>query len=408
MSHLKDFRKAGHPPTLLSAFLYFDVSFMIWVLLGPLGTYISESLKLGPAEKGLLTAIPLLGGSLFRLVLGPLADRFGGRRVGLGGMLLTLLPLALGWLWADSLPRLWLVGILLGVAGASFAVALPMASRWYPPEHQGLAMGIAGAGNSGTLLATLFAPRIAEQVGWHGVMGLAMIPLALVFVLFLALAKDSPTHVAPQKLSDYVRALGSADALWFCLLYSVTFGGFVGLASFLSIFFRDQYGLTKVQSGDLTTLCVLSGSFLRPVGGYLADRLGGIRMLQILFGAVCVLALAVGTLPPVGVVTAFFFLLMAVLGMGNGSVFQLVPQRFPREIGVITGLVGAAGGVGGFFLPTLLGQVKASTGSFTGGFILFALAGLLSLAVVSFKRRSWRFSMPGARLEAVPAGGGAE
>lgn len=407
MSHLRDFGRAGHPPTLLSAFLYFDVSFMIWVLLGPLGTYISESLKLGPAEKGLLTAIPLLGGSFFRMVLGPLADRFGGRRIGLGGMLLTLLPLALGWLWADSLPRLWLVGLLLGVAGASFAVALPMASRWYPPEHQGLAMGIAGAGNSGTLLATLFAPRLAEHLGWHAVMGLAMVPLTLVFLLFLLLAKDSPGHAAPKGLADYARALGSQDAIWLCLLYSVTFGGFVGLASFLSIFFRDQYGLTKVQAGDLTTLCVLSGSFLRPVGGYLADRLGGIRMLQIVFGAVLVLALAVGTLPPIALVTALFFLLMAVLGMGNGSVFQLVPQRFPRQIGVITGLVGAAGGVGGFFLPTLLGNVKAATGSFTGGFALFALAALVSLGVVSFKRRSWSFSLP-ARLETAPATGGAE
>lgn len=408
MSHLKDFARSGHPPTLLSSFLYFDVSFMIWVLLGPLGTYISEELKLGPAEKGLLTAVPLLGGSLFRMVLGPLADRFGGRRVGLAGMALTLLPLLLGAFWADSLPRLWLVGLLLGIAGASFAVALPMASRWYPPEHQGLAMGIAGAGNSGTLLATLFAPRLAEVIGWRGVMGAAAIPLLIVMGLFLFLAQDSPAHVAPKGLKDYARALGSADALWFCLLYSVTFGGFVGLASFLSIFFRDQYGLTKVQAGDLTTLCVLSGSFLRPVGGYLADRLGGIRMLQGLFGGVILLALLVAQLPPLALVTALFFLLMALLGMGNGSVFQLVPQRFPREIGVITGLVGAAGGVGGFFLPTLMGGIKGSSGSFAGGFFLFAGAALLSLALVSLKARTWSFSLVPPVAEPIGATGGAE
>jgi MFS transporter, NNP family, nitrate/nitrite transporter len=407
VSHLKEFARSGNPPTLLSAFLYFDISFMIWVLLGPLGNYVSEELHLSPAEKGLLTAVPLLGGSLFRLVLGPLADRFGGRKVGIAGMLLTMVPLALGWLWADTLPQLWLVGLLLGVSGASFAVALPMASRWYPPEHQGLAMGIAGAGNSGTLLATLFAPRLAESLGWRGVMGAALIPLALVLILFILLAKDSPAHVPVKGAADYFRTLRSPDAVWFCVLYCVTFGGFVGLASFLSIFFRDQYGLTKVQAGDLTTLCVLSGSFLRPVGGYLADRVGGIRMLQILFAGVMVLAIGVAQLPPVTAVTVLFFVLMALLGMGNGSVFQLVPQRFPREIGIITGLVGAAGGVGGFFLPTLMGSLKGSTGSFTAGFLLMAAAGLVCLGVVSWKSRDWTLTLLPSR-EAIPATSGAE
>ena len=395
MSHLKDFARSGHPPTLLSSFLYFDVSFMVWVLMGPLGTYIAEDLHLAPAQKGLLTAIPLLGGSFFRLILGPLADRFGGRKVGLAGMVLTLIPLVLGWLWASSLPQLFLVGLLLGVAGASFAVALPLASRWYPPEHQGLAMGIAGAGNSGTLLATLFAPRIAERIGWHGVFGLAMIPITVIALMFLFLAKDSPTHVAPKSAADYFRVLKQPDAIWFCVLYSMTFGGFVGLASFLSILFHDQYGVSKVHSADLTTLCVFSGSFLRPVGGYLADRLGGIRMLQLLFGGVLVLALAVAQLPGVALVTVLFFVLMALLGMGNGSVFQLVPQRFPKEIGIITGLVGAAGGVGGFFLPSLMGVVKGSTGSFGSGFVLLGGYAVLCLLVVSLKGRSWSWASLG-------------
>jgi NNP family nitrate/nitrite transporter-like MFS transporter len=401
LSHLRDFSRSGHPPTLLSAFLYFDVSFMIWVLLGPLGTYVSEDLHLSAAQKGLLTAIPLLGGSIFRLVLGPLADRFGGRKVGLAAMGTTLLPLLLGWLWADRLPAVMLVGLLLGVAGASFAVALPMASRWYPPEHQGLAMGIAGAGNSGTLFATLFAPRLAERFGWHGVFGLAMIPLAVIALAFFLMAKDSPSHPAPKSARDYLEALRQPDALWFCILYSLTFGGFVGLASFLAIFFHDQYGVSKVQSGDLTTLCVLSGSFLRPVGGYLADRLGGIRMLQMLFTGIAVLALVIAGLPPVVVVTLLFFLIMALLGMGNGSVFQLVPQRFPREIGVLTGLVGAAGGIGGFFLPSLLGAVKGSTGSFAGGFLLLAAYAGCCLAVVWLKGRRWTWAT--VRPAAEPA-----
>ncbi|MFN3648854.1 MAG: MFS transporter [Armatimonadota bacterium] len=406
MGHLREFARSGHPPTLLSAFLYFDVSFMIWVLLGPLAVFIADDLKLSPAEKGLLTAIPLLGGSLFRLFLGPLADRLGGRRVGIAGMLLTLLPLLLGWLWAESLPQLYLVGLLLGVAGASFAVALPLASRWYPPEHQGLAMGIAGAGNSGTLLATLFAPRLAEWLGgWKPVFALVTLPLLAVLVLFVLLAKDRPGTAVPKSAADYLGVLKQADAVWFCLLYSLTFGGFVGLASFLSTFFRDQYAVSRITSGDLTTLCVLSGSFLRPVGGYLSDRLGGSRMLQLLLGGVVLLALGIATLPPVALVTVLFFLLMALLGMGNGAVFQLVPQRFPREVGVLTGLVGAAGGAGGFFLPSLLGAVKGASGSFTLGFLLAAGYALFCLALVTVKSRAWH---PEAAPAAALATGGAE
>jgi len=397
LGHLREFARSGHPPTLLTAFLYFDVSFMVWVLLGPLGTYVSEDLHLSAAQKGLLTAVPLLGGSIFRLILGPLADRFGGRRVALAGMALTIAPLLLGWLWADSLPTLLLVGLLLGVAGASFAVALPMASRWYPPEHQGLAMGITGAGNSGTLLATLFAPRIAEAVGWKGVFGIAILPLLAVAVAFYLFARDSPAHVPSRRPGEYLEVLKQPDAVWFCVLYGLTFGGFVGLASFLSIFFRDQYGVSKVQSGDLTTLCVMAGSFLRPVGGYLADRLGGIRMLQMLLAGVVVVGLGLAQLPPVAAVTLLFFLLMALLGMGNGSVFQLVPQRFPREIGVVTGLVGAAGGVGGFFLPSLLGAVKGGTGSFALGFAGLALYALVCLAVVAVRGGAWKKA-----AEAVP------
>ena len=158
----KSFAKSGHLPTLLSAFLYFDVSFMVWVLFGPMTPFIADQMHLSATQKGLLTAIPLLGGSFFRPILGLLADRIGGRRAGLTGLMLTLVPLILGWRYASALWHFYLIGFLLGIAGASFAVALPLAGRWYPAEHQGLAMGIAGAGNSGTLIATFFGPRIAR------------------------------------------------------------------------------------------------------------------------------------------------------------------------------------------------------------------------------------------------------
>ena len=181
---LSAFRKAGHTPTLLASFLYFDVSFMVWVMLGPLGPFIGDALKLTATQKGFLIALPLLAGSFFRPIMGLLADRIGGRRTGLIGLTLTLIPLILGWQFAGTLTHFHLIGLMLGVAGASFAVALPLASRWYPPEYQGMAMGIAGAGNSGTLLATLFAPRLATALGFHGVFAIALIPVCLVMVAF--------------------------------------------------------------------------------------------------------------------------------------------------------------------------------------------------------------------------------
>jgi NNP family nitrate/nitrite transporter-like MFS transporter len=387
--HLRTFLKAGHTPSLVCAFLYFDISFMVWVLPGALANAIVPQLHLNAAEKGLLVAVPLLGGSVLRVVLGLLTDRIGARRTGLLGLALTVLPLLLGWLWADSFPEMLLVGLLLGVAGASFAAALPLASRWYPPQYQGLAMGIAGAGNSGTALATFFGPRLAEQLGWHAVFGLALVPILLTLLGFAIFAKDSPTRPAPRPLVDYFRVLRHGDTWWFCLFYAVTFGGFVGLASFLNIFFHDQYGLGQVQAGSFATLCVIAGSCLRPVGGYLADRLGGVRMLIALYLGVATLMAGLALVPPLAWATVLLFLGMGLLGMGNGSVFQLVPQRFPREIGVITGIVGAAGGLGGFLLPSVLGGLKQTTGTFAGGFGLFALVSLGCAAALLQVSRGW-------------------
>jgi len=388
----REFRKAGHAPTLLAAFLYFDVSFMVWVILGPLGPFIGESLKLSATQKGLLTAVPLLGGSLFRPILGWMTERFGGRRTGLIGLGLSLIPLLLGWQFANTFEHFLSLGILLGVAGASFAAALPMASGWYPPEYQGLAMGIAGAGNSGTLVATLFAPRIAQAFGWRSVFAVAMIPICLVWICFYFLAKDAPGKRTVKKWRDYASILKESDSAWFCFLYSLTFGGFVGLASYLSIFFRDQYGMTKVQAGDLTTIVVLFGSFLRPVGGLLADRWGGYRMLLFLLTGISVCLSGVATLPAVSVAVVLLIFAMAMLGMGNGAVFQLLPQRFPDRVGIMTGIVGAAGGFGGFLLPSMLGVIKDQTGTFGFGFAIIAALVLCGAGALVYLGRVWRES----------------
>jgi MFS transporter, NNP family, nitrate/nitrite transporter len=393
MMKLADLKKAGHAPSLLASFLYFDISFMIWVIMGALGVYITKDFNLSPSEMGLIVAVPILSGSFFRIILGVLTDRIGPRKTALFGMTVTMVPLFWGWLFGQTITELFLIGILLGVAGASFAAAIPMASRWYPPHLQGLAMGIAGAGNSGTLLATLFGPRLAENIGWHNVMGLAVIPLAIVFILYFYMAKDAPSQPAAKPLKDYLKVFKQRDTLFFCLLYSVTFGGFVGLASFLSIFFVDQYQTTKVQAGDFVTLCVAAGSFFRPVGGYIADKIGGARLLMILFVGVALTMLIVSQLPALPITIAVLFMGMLCLGMGNGAVFQLVPQRFSQEIGVITGIVGAAGGVGGFIVPNILGTLKQITGTYQTGFIIIAAIGMSSLIILILAQISWKKSM---------------
>src|SRR5260370_14804512 len=397
--NMHGFMKVGHWPSLLSAFLYFDISFMVWVLLGALANSIVPEFKLNDAERGLMLALPLLGGSILRLLLGLLTDHIGARQTGIIGLGLTLVPLVLGWLWADSFPKILLVGLLLGVAGASFAAALPLASRWYPPEYQGIAMGIAGAGNSGTALATLFGPILAQWVGLHAVFGLALIPVIFTLFTFVLLAKDSPSQPAPKPLTAYAAVLRHADTWWFCMFYSVTFGGFVGLAVFLNSFFYLQYGLERVQAGYFATVCVIAGSFLRPVGGYLADRFGGIRMLTFLYVGIGVMMLGLAPLPPLGLGTALMFAGMGMLGMGNGSVFQLVPQRFPKEIGVMTGIVGAAGGLGGFFLPNILGSLRQLTNTFSGGFLIFAVVGFGCAVALLQVSRVWGcvFVVKGAR-----------
>jgi MFS transporter, NNP family, nitrate/nitrite transporter len=389
----------GHRPTVFAAFLHFDLSFMIWVLLGALGVSISESLGLSAAQKGLMVAVPILSGSVMRIPLGLLSDRFGGRRVGIAMLLALYLPLLAGWRAGTSLGVLIAVGLMLGVAGASFAVVLPLASRWYPPERQGLVMGIAAAGNSGTVVANLVAPRIAASVGWHGVLALTTIPLTIVLIVFAALAKDSPSRVAGQSLSSYLTVLREHELWWFCLFYSVTFGGYVGLSSFMPILLRDQYSLPAVTAGYLTALAALAGSGLRPLGGYVADRIGGVRLLSVLFVGVASMYLAAARLPAIGPMVAILVTAMVCLGLGNGAVFQLVPQCFRRQIGIATGVVGAVGGLGGFMLPTMLGQFKQHTGSFAVGFVLLgslaALAFLLLrwlMATNANWRRSWRRS----------------
>ena len=370
------------------------------VALKPMAALSSAGLSAQPVATGYpaslkltLVGIPLLAAGFWRILLGGLSDRFGSKRVGMTSLAITLLPLLIGYKFAHDTNAIYLIGFFLGVAGASFAVALPLASRWYPPHLQGLAMGIAGAGNSGTVIATVFAPILAKNLGWQNVFGLLMIPVFLVFLAFSLLAKDPPAkpdEVKVSPLAGYRAVLSQSDAWIMCFLYFVTFGGFVGLSSFFNTFFVDQYDAPKAAVGLWTWPFIVAGSFLRPIGGALSDKHGGVRVLGMLY-AICILA-AVG----VGFLIHNFWLscvllmvLMSALGMGNGAVFQIVPQRFRKEIGLMTGLVGAAGGVGGYYLNFALGHLKDLTGTYASGFYTFAGIGTGALLLLLAVSPTW-------------------
>lgn len=385
------FWSSGHKPTLIAAFLYFDLAFMVWVILGPLAPAISASLALTPAEKGFMVATPTLAGAILRVVNGLLVDRIGPKRSGAISQIIVIAGLLSAYLMGvNSFGATIVLGIILGFAGASFAIALPLASRWYPPEHQGKAMGVAGMGNSGTVLAALFAPVLAKLFGWNAVLGLSCIPLAIVFVLYMVMAKDAPGQPAPKSLAAYLEPLKTADAWWLMAFYSVTFGGFVGLAASLPIYFTDRFGLTPITAGYCTAACVFAGSLVRPMGGALADAIGGCKALSFVFVAAAVALAGVSMAPTVESALALFVLAMLALGVGNGSVFQLVPQRFSKEIGVMTGLVGFAGGIGGFYLASSLGIAKQLTGSFSSGFLIFAGLSALAFAGLATVKGKWR------------------
>jgi NNP family nitrate/nitrite transporter-like MFS transporter len=396
---MSEFRRAGHTPSLIAALLHFDVSFAIWVILGSLGAYIAEDLGLTAAEKGVLVAIPLLSAAVCRVTFGVLADRFGPRRIGTISMTVALLPLLWGWLGATTMNQMLAVGALLGVAGASFAISLPLASRWYPPQHQGLAMGIAGAGNSGTVASALIAPRLAEHVGWHGVMGLAIVPALLVLVAFRLLAQEPPAPASRLTVSAFLEMLGESDTWKLCGLYAVTFGGFVGLSSFLPIFFHDQYGLSKVDAASLAAIGGAAGSLVRPFGGRLADRFGGTRVLTIVYGVAAPVLLFLSGIPSLTPAAIGFPLVMAFLGVGNGATFQLVGLRFRARVGVVTGLVGAAGGLGGFLLPIALGSLHDRFGGYGAGLEIAAFVVAVAFVGAAVLRVAWRRGW-GARAEA--------
>ena len=249
------------------------------------------------------------------------------------------------------------------------------------------------------MFAALFAPALAAAFGWINVIGLAAIPVAIAFAVYLLAAKDSPNRPRAKTWPEFLAVLRIGDAWWFMFFYSVTFGGFVGLASSLTIYFNSEYGLQPATAGYLTAACVFAGSLVRPVGGIVADRVGGVRALTAMYviAAVALVVVSFG-LPRAWMALVVFIIGMLALGMGNGAVFQLVPQRFRQEIGVMTGLVGMTGGIGGFYLASSLGYAKQLTGSYQAGLLVFAILALVAVVGLTSIKVRWRTTwgaMPG-------------
>ncbi len=389
--NLSQLKKSGHWPTLATAFLYFDVSFMVWTMLGALGVQIGISLGLSPQQKGLMVAVPYLSGAFMRIALGLLVDRIGAKNTGIIAQLVVIAGMTVAWLAGlHSFHQALAFGAVLGVAGASFAVALPQAGRWYPPQMQGLVLGLAGAGNVGVVIDSVLAPRLANAYGWTTVFGLALVPLIVVLAVYVLFSREAPIEVKKKKFADYIALLKQKDAHWFCLFYTVSFGGFSGLAASLIIYFTSEFGLTAVHAGEMAALCTLVGALGRPVGGALADRLGGIRALYIFYVVAGASLTAAAFLNSLWLCALAFFLASGAFGMANGSVFQLLPQRFAKDIGVMTGLVGCGGGIGGFLLASSLGYSKGLTGTYLAGLLTFAGLCVVALIGLGLVKTRWR------------------
>ena len=389
MSDFKTFLKAGHPPTLLASFLYFDFTFAIWVLNGAMAPFISEAFGLTPAQKGFMISVPILAGAFMRFPLGILAQYIGRKSAALVEMGLVALALLYGFFLVDTYNEVITMGVLLGIAGGSFGIALSLGSGWFPAKYKGLAMGIAGAGNSGTVLAVLFAPPLATKFGWQAVYGIAAATMVLPMIVMAVLAKEPPDR-EHQTFREHTACLYEKDGWAFSLIYVITFGGFIGLANFLPTYFYDQFKVTKIEAGQLTMLATLMGSATRVVGGYVSDRWGGITTLTGVMALVCTTLVICGTMGGnLALTTLLFMLCFAALGAGNGALFQLVPLRWPLTTAVAGSMIGELGALGGGFIPNAMGLSKQHQGTYFYGFLAFAILGIAVLVMLRIMQIRW-------------------
>ena len=403
MASLRQAMKSGHPPTLFAAFLYFDFCFSVWVLNGAMGPFLTQSLHLTPVQTGLMVSIPTLAGALMRFPLGVISQYIGRKNAAMVEMSLIIVAMLYGYYFVSSYHDVLAMGVLLGIAGASFGVALSLGAGWFPQEHKGLAMGIAGAGNIGTVVALLLAPPIAQHYGWHAVYGWTAIVMIIPLAVMALMAKEPP-DIHHQSLRAHLAPLAEADGWAFSMIYVITFGGFIGLSTFLPSFYFYQFGVSKIEASYLTLLAAVMGSTIRAVGGYWADRIGGIAALAI------VLLFVIGTLtlltatPSLVLTTILFMACFAALGAGNGALFQLVPLRWPASTAVAGSMIGEIGALGGAILPNAMGYSKQATGTFAWGFLFYATLSALVLGGLMVFQRKWTSSWvgPWGRAAAAP------
>ncbi|HET6830713.1 MAG TPA: MFS transporter [Solirubrobacterales bacterium] len=371
----------------------FTICFYAWALLGPLGPDLQEQLDLSDGQIALTISIPVVLGSLMRIPLGVLAARHGGRAVFTALMAFTPLPLLGLALFNDSYGAVLACGLLLGFAGASFAVGVPFVNRWYPPERQGFALGIYGMGMGGTVLGALTAPAIVDATSIAVPFLFAAVLVGAMAVAFWLLAADAPAPAPPPStmlaaLSSF-RGRGSGHAWALTLFYFVAFGGFVAMFLYLPKLLVDVHDLTKTDAAARAAGFAVLAVIARPVGGILSDRTGARSILVASFVGTALLALVLaGAYEDMVPLTAACLTLAVFLGLGTGAVFKLVPEWFPQRVGAVTGVVGAAGGLGGFFPPLVMALVKAETGGYALGFVLMAVAAAIALAVITALRGS--------------------
>ena len=362
----------------------FAVSFAVWGLIAALAPTFSSLYELSATERSLLIAVPVLLGSIGRLFAGILADKYGGRNVFAALLVFAAVPaIAIGF--STSFTQLVIFGLFLGVAGTTFPVGVGFTSRWFPPEKQGTALGVYGMGNIGQSIAVFLAPVLALQLGdWRIVFFIFAGVTLLWGLVFYILAENDRTTARPKSLGESLSVLRTSKTAWvLSLFYFLTFGGFVALALYMPTFLREIFALTPTDAGARTAGFVILATLMRPVGGILADKVGGARVLMLVFAAIAILSLLL-SFTSIGLFTLGALGCAAALGLGNGAVFKLVPQFFSKETGTVTGLVGAFGGLGGFFPPLELGLVKDATGSYTIGFVLLSGFAILCLSVNYF------------------------
>ena len=389
-SSFSSFLKSGHSPTLFSAFFYFAFSCCIWVLNGAMAPFISEAFQLSPAQKGLMLSVPIIAGALMRFPLGLLSQYIGRKNATLVEMALISVAMLFGYFFVKSFNDLLAMGVLLGIAGASFGVALSLGAGSFPAKHKGLAMGLVGAGNVGTAVCVLIAPPLAQAYGWTTVYGFAALGILIPMVVMIFFAQEPPDLDKHATFKDHIACLFEKDGWAFSLIYAVTFGGFIGLATFLPTYYYDQFSVSKVQAGQLTMLAAFMGAALRVVGGWISDRVGGVNTLTIVLITIAATLVMTGMAGGSLVATTLLIILcFAALGAGNGALFQLVPLRWPMSTAVAGSMIGEIGALGGGLVPNAMGLSKQYTGTYMWGFIVFAVLAVAMLGMLRVMQLRW-------------------